>query len=147
MIYLVGEDARSVPDWFKRGLRNIDPALVCYYNRFQNHFCIDRCVHGSDCPSSDHISCQKASVHVFEHMSESVLDKIRSMDAWTKYGDNGETGLMRQRKERENAKAEWDAKAAEDAKQVWRDGFRDDRVQINKLVHLLQQHDVARVHK
>jgi hypothetical protein len=147
MIYLVGEDGRSVPDWFRRGLRNIDSALVCYYNRFQNQFCIDRCVHGSDCQAADHVSCQKTSVHIFEHMSETVLDTIRGMDAWTKYGDSGELGLLRQRKERENAKAEWDAKAQEDSKAVWRDGFRDDRVQVNKLVHLLQQHDVARVHK
>lgn len=144
-------DAPTIPEWFLTSLRAIDAGLVIYWNRHMNRFVIDRCI--NSVPHTHTPSCQRANVlicedeeHGYMGPCDRILDKIKSMDAWTKYGDSGEIGLMRQRKERENAKADFDAKAAEDAKAIWRDGFKDDRCQINKLVHLLQQHDVARVH-
>ena len=144
--------APAIPESFLEGLRGIDAGLCIYWNRFQHRFVIDRCINPA--PHTHSITCARANVlicedeeHGYMGPCDRILDRIRSMDAWTKYGDSGELGLMRQRKERENAKAEWDAKAKEEAKAVWRDGFRDDRVQVNKLVHLLQQHDILRPNK
>jgi len=145
-------DAPSIPEWFLVQLRSIDAGLVVYWNKFQNRFVIDRCINPA--PHTHTAACERANVmicedeeHGYMGPSDRILEKLRSMDAWTKYGSSGEPGLMRQRKERENAKAEWDRKAEEEARAIWRDGFRDDRVQVNRLVHLLQQHDVLRPNK
>lgn len=150
MIYLVGEDARSVPDWFKRRLRDIDRALVAYFNPFKEHFCIDRCIKGGDCLSSDHVSCEKTNVMVFDHMGEAALDKLKSMDAWTKYkaqGANDIEALLRQRRERESAKAEYDAKQKEKAREAYRDAAADNKRQLLKVYDAIKTHDLARPHK
>ena len=147
MIQLIGEDARSVPDWFKRGLKHIDSALVCYFNPFKRNFCVDRCVKGSDCLSSDHISCEKTNVHTFEHMSENVLDTLKGMDAWSNFGGNNEDALLRFRRKHEIAKEEFDAANKAAIRDNYRLGMLDDRAQINKALHLIQQHDVARVNQ
>jgi len=146
MIYLVGEDARSVPDWFKRRLRDIDRALVCYYNPFKGEFCIDRCVKGSDCLSSDHVSCEKTNVLLFPHIGEAVLDKLKGMDAWTKFGGNDEAALLRSRREHENAKAEHDEKVKASIAEDFKHATIDDKRQLQLAHHLIQQHDIARVH-
>ena len=147
MIHLVGEDARSVPNWFKRRLRDIDTALVVYYNPFRNVFCIDRCIKGSDCLSSDHISCEKSNVHIFPHISEKALDDLKSKDAWTKHGGKDLAAMLRQRMEREQAKAEFDARVSESIAQGFREAALDNKNQLRKAHHLIQQHDTARVHK
>lgn len=148
-IVLVGSEATQIPDWFRRRLKDIDRALVVYYNPLRSFFCIDRCVKGSDCLSEKHIECTKTNVLVFPHIGESALEKLKSMDAWTKtnaLGGDDEAALLKFRKEHEDAKAEYDANLREKAKQNWRDGLREDRVQLNKALHLIQQHDTARVH-
>lgn len=146
MIQLFGEDARSVPDWFKRRLRDIDTALVCYYNPFRMEFCIDRCIKGSDCLSSDHVACQKVNVMLFPHMGEAALDKLKSMDSWTNFGGNDEAAIARSRRKHELEKEEWDAKQKAESLDMNRHAGLENRVQLNKALHLIQQHDTARVH-
>lgn len=146
-VILLGSEAREIPDWFRRRLRDIDPALVVYFNPFRNFFCIDRCIKGGDCLSTKHVECEKTNVMTFEHMGEAALESLKSMDAWTKTGGNDEAALLKFRKAHEDAKAEYDSKARETSREDYRHGMLDDRVQINKALHLIQQHDVARVHK
>lgn len=140
------EDGK-VPDWFKTRLRHIDPALVCYFNPFKRQFVIDRCIHGQDCLLSDHSFCQKTTVKLIPHITEGALDDLKGMDAWTNFGGNDEAALLRFRRDHENKKAEWDAKQEEKGRELMRDGLREDRVQINKALALIQRHDVARPHK
>lgn len=142
MIHLVGEDARSVPDWFKRRLRDIDTALVVYFNPFKNQFCIDRCIKGSDCLSSTHIECEKSNVHIFRHMGEAALDDLKAKDGWTKYGT-----LENQRRDRENQKAEYDAKQREAAREAYKEAGLDNKAQLHRALDLIKTHDCARVHK
>lgn len=146
-ILLVGSEATEIPAWFRRRLRDIDRALVVYFNPFRGIFCIDRCVKGSDCLSSDHISCEKSNVMLFEHIGEAAIEKLKSMDAWTNFGGNDEAALLRFRREHEIAKEEWDAKRREEAKQSYKDAQKDERLAVNHLKHLVEQHDIARVHK
>jgi hypothetical protein len=158
MIQLVGEDGCSVPDWFKRRLNDIDRALVCYYNPFQQQFCIDRCTKGSDCLSSDHLSCEKTNVMLFPHIGEAVIEKLKSMDSWSNFGVKGQAdalamingqltdSLLRARRKHEDEKAAHDAKVREDSRENHLLVARDNRVQLNKALHLIQQHDMGRVH-
>lgn len=149
-IILLGSEATEVPDWFRRRLKDIDPALVVYYNPFKQQFCIDRCVRGSDCLLSNHQFCEKTNVMIFPHIGEAAIEKLKSMDAWTQTGaagGNDESALLKFRKAHEDAKAEYDAKQKEEARENYRLGMLDDRVQINKALHLIQQHDIARPHK
>jgi hypothetical protein len=150
MIQLIGEDARAVPDWFRARLKDIDRALVVYFNPFQQQFCIDRCVKGSDCLLERHVPCEKTNVIMFPHMGEAALEKLKSMDAWTKTGASGgndEAALLRFRREHEIAKEEFDNKVREEARDGYRQGMLEDKPQILKALHLIQQHDVARPHK
>lgn len=147
MIQLFGEDARTVPDWFKRRLRDIDPALVCYFNPFRQVFCIDRCIKGSDCLSLAHVECEKANVMLFPHIGEAAIEKLKSMDAWAKTGGKDESALQRFRRGHEIAKEEHDAKVSEEIREGFHEHMVDDRAQINKALHLIQQHDIARPHE
>lgn len=142
MIHLIGEDARSVPDWFKRRLRDIDRALVVYFNPFKSKFVIDRCVKGSDCLSETHVECEKSNVMLFSHIGEAALEELKGMDAWTKFGT-----LERQRRDREIQKAEWDVKSEAEIRELYDNAAKDDKRQLREAFHLIQQHDTARVHK
>lgn len=146
-IILLGSEATEVPDWFKRRLKDIDRALVCYYNPFQQKFCIDRCTHGNDCLSEKHVECPKTNVMLFEHIGENAIQKLKGMDAWTKTGGNDDAALNRFKREHEIAKEEYDTKRKEEARQGYKEAILDNRQQINEALHLIQQHDVARVHK
>jgi hypothetical protein len=146
-IILVGSEATEIPDWFRRRLRDIDRALVVYFNPFRRQFVIDRCVRGSDCLSSDHISCEKTNVMLFDHVGEAAIEKLKSMDAWTKYGGKDEAALMRFRREHEIAKEEFDGKRRAEAKRSYNEAAKDERLAVNHLKHLVEQHDIGRVHK
>ena len=146
-IVLVGSESTEIPAWFRRRLKDIDRALVVYFNPFRRVFCIDRCVKGSDCLSSDHVSCEKTNVMLFEHIGESALEKLKSMDAWTRFGGNDEAALQRSRRTHEIAKEDWEAKRREEARQSYRETQKDERLAVNKLKHLVEQHDIARMHK
>lgn len=146
------ESAPEIPKWFLRQLREIDKGLVIYWNRFRGRFIIDRCIHANEHIGECTVSCERTNVMIVESQeggymppNERVIEKIKSIDAWTKYGA-GEAGLMRQRKERENAKAEHDQKQIEDAKDNYKRAMLEDRAQINKARHLIQQHDLERIH-
>ncbi len=147
MIHLVGEDARTVPDWFKRRLKDIDKALVCYFNPFRQIFCIDRCIKGTDCLSSDHVSCEKSTVLLFKHIGEEAINELKKMDAWTKFGGNDEAAMLRQRRERENAKADFDAKADADIREMWEENTKDNKRQVYEIYDTFKTFDMARVHK
>jgi hypothetical protein len=146
-IVLVGSEATEIPDWFRRRLRDIDHALVVYFNPFRRVFCIDRCVRGQECLLSEHLPCEKTNVMLFEHIGEAAIEKLKSMDAWTKFGGNDEAALLRFRREHEIAKEEFDAKRLAEAKKSYKDVQRDERLAVNHLKHLVEQHDIARVHK
>ena len=146
------ESAPEIPNWFKRQLRDLDKGLVIYWNRFRGRFIIDRCIHANEHMGECTASCERTNVMIVESPegsymppNERVIQNLKSMDAWAKYGD-GEAGLLRQRAERENAKAEYDAKLQEAAKDNYKRAMLEDRVQLNKARHLIQQHDLDRIH-
>lgn len=140
-------DAPTISASFLAGLHNIDPALVIYWNRFKQRFIIDRCIRGSECFSHGP-SCERANVLIVETPeglfmmpSDWTLDRIKAMDAWTNYGT-----LENQRRTRENAKADWNAKRHEESREAFREAALDNKAQVNEALTLIKRHDLARVH-
>lgn len=140
-------DAPTIPEYFLRGLKDIDSGLVIYWNRFRNRFVVDRCTRAE--PHTHGVSCERANVLIVEDDEKQfmmpcqwTLDKIKAMDAWTNYGT-----LENQRLARENAKADWDAKQKEKTKEEYRDAMLDDKRQLLRAIDLIQRHDVARPNK
>ena len=130
-----------------RGLRDIDAGLVIYWNRFKNRFVIDRCINPD--PHTHDARCERANVlmvedeeHGYMTPNDRVLDKIKAMDAWKNYGT-----LENQRRAREKAKAEHDAKVREDVRENYRLAMIDDKRQISQALDLIQRHDVLRPNK
>jgi hypothetical protein len=146
-VILAGAEATEIPDWFRRRLRDVDAALVVYFNPFRGVFCIDRCVKGQDCLSRDHASCEKTNVMLFEHIGEAALEKLKSMDAWTHSGGKDEAALLRFRRRHEIAKEEHDAKTDAEMRGEFRAKMLEDRPQLTEALTLIQRHDVARPHK
>lgn len=138
-IILTGADATAVPDWFKRRLRDIDLALVCYFNPYKNQFVIDRCAHGSDCLSSDHVSCPKMNVMLFPHIGEAALEKLKGMDSWAKFKT-----LDAFHRDAEQLKADWDAKAEASVRDDYKHAALDNRTTLLKTYDLIKQHDLSR---
>lgn len=137
-------DGPSVPAYFMESLRHIDPQLTCYWNRFRNRFVIDR---KTETGQTTNVLIVEAPDGAFMMPNDRALDQLRSMDAWSNYGGNDEAALLRMRRKHEIAKEEHDAKILESSRENYKHGMLDDRAQINKALHLIQQHDVARPHK
>lgn len=138
-------DAPTIPETFMRGLRALDPALVIYWNRFKHRFVVDRCILGHDVHGP---SCQRANVLIVETPeglfmmpNDWTLDKIKAMDAWTNYGT-----LENQRRTRENAKADWDAKRHEATREAFKEAAIDNKSQINEALTLIKTHDLHHIH-
>jgi hypothetical protein len=131
MIQLVGADARTVPEWFTRRLRDIDPALVCYFNSFKGAFMIDR--HARD----EHGNQTQTNVMTMPAISERFLEELKGMDAWTKFGS-----LENLRRDHENKKADFDAKAEQSIKDDMHHAALDNRRQMNEALTLVQRHNL-----
>ena len=139
-------DAPSIPESFLSRLRSTDANLVIYWNRFKNRFIIDRCTN-PDIHQHD-ASCVRTNVLVVESPdggymgpNDRVIDQIRGMDAWSKFGT-----IENYRRDHENKKAEHDQKAKESTRQAYREGMLDDKRQITQALDLIARHDVARPH-
>lgn len=131
MIYLTGEDATAVPEWFKKRLADIDSALVCYFNRFHNKFCIDRV-------TKDENGEQRSNVMLIPAISERFLEELKGMDAWTNYGS-----LEAMRRTHEDAKAAHDAKFEADMKDDLHHAAMDNKRQMHEALTLIQRHDLT----
>jgi hypothetical protein len=131
MIVLTGDDAREVPEWFKKRLRDIDTGLVCYYNRFHNKFCIDRV-------TKDATGEHQSNVMMIPAISERFLDELKGMDSWQKYGS-----LEAMRKSHEDAKAAHDAKFEADLKDDIHHAAMDNKRQLNEALTLMQRHNLT----
>src|SRR5579859_613682 len=146
-IVLVGSEATAVPDWFKRRLRDIDPALTCYWNPFHGQFTINRCGRGNECTHSDPHNCQWTHVMFFPHIGERAIEKLKGMDTWTQTnasGGNDEAALLKFRRGHEIAKEEFDAKRKDKAKAAYKEAMLDNRKQINEVLDTLKNQDIAR---
>jgi hypothetical protein len=129
----------EVPAWFKARLFDTDPNLVVYFNPFKQRWVIDRKAENG---LNTNVMIVQSEDGEFMPLSDSTLDRIKSMDAWKQYGSY-------EAFHRHNIQV-----AAEDAAKreaAIRENYRlnslDNKRQLRQVYNLIQRHDVARVNQ
>lgn len=140
--------APTIPDWFMTALRHIDPALFVLWNPNRGRWIIARCIRGDNTTHGEHDQkvCAQTLVLVVESelyggyvpLTEGTLDKLRSMDQWTKFKSAEEMqAALNDEETKQREKIDRDMR--EDIEHCGKDG----RVQLNRAHHLIQQHNLT----
>ena len=129
----------ELPDWFARGLKDLDPSLVCYLNPFKNRWVVDRKAENGQ---TTNVMVVQSEEGEFMPLTDNTLERIKSMDAWKQYGSY-------EAFHRHNIQVEVDAAAKRDAeiRENYRLNSLDNKRQLRQVYDLVQRHDVARVNQ
>lgn len=133
--------------------RLVDPALVCYWNPMRGRFVIDRCTH-PDSSSGLHkcdLACSKTNVMMVEgpdgkyrELGDDLIGFLHASDTWSKYGRLHAAERMDADISAIEEKDQ--SKRSELIDENWKNVAKDDKRTARKAFHLIQQHDVHRVH-
>lgn len=128
---------------FLRGLRNIDPMLLCYWNRFRGRWVIDRYSCANDghehklvCPRMNVLIVETAE-HEFQTLNERVYERLHEMDTWAK-ARSGDELNEQMLVEREAGKAAIDKSIRSDVRHI----ILDNKEQFRKIQTAIQTHDL-----
>lgn len=129
----------DVPASFERLLRDTDPNLVAYFNPFKRRFVIDRNVEGQQ---ATNVMIVQSEDGEFMPLTDNTIDRVRSMDAWSKFGSY-------EAFHRHNIQmaAEDEAKRKAEIKENYRLAGLDDKIQLNRAHTLTQRHDTHRINQ
>lgn len=136
--------------WTERLRKLVDPALICYFNRMRNVYCVDRCTN-PDASGGLHrcdLACLKSNVLVLspgEPPSDRTIERLKSMDTWSRYGREKAPAAMLLADATISAEDAARRKALID--QNWKHVVADNRHQLTKAHNLFKQHDMSRIHK
>jgi hypothetical protein len=140
-----------VPPWFAAALRETDPNLIVYFNPMRKRWVIDRCTRGGVHNAGAHLhtnECPRTNVTVVQDegqympLCQAVIDDLRSRDAWAQHGSS-EQFL----KVSDNAADEDEAARKRAIDVIYAETTKDNRRQLMRAFHLMQQHDTARVNQ
>lgn len=141
-------EAPSVPEGFREKLRQYDPTLCVSWNTFKKRFVIEQCVrHNSDTAEHTHVCLRNYVLLVQDPegcmlgLGEKVIEMIAQRDV-TKAG-YGPDDLDRFIRDMRNKRQEHYQKTERKMDQVIGEGARDNRRQLLKAVHLIQQHNLT----
>jgi hypothetical protein len=129
---------RIVPDWFRRRLKEIDPALKVYFNPIKQRWIIDRCTRDDANLHDDHTYCMSTNVMVVQDddkympLCDVVLDKIKASDVWAQFGNA--QNFERYLQKLDDANQE---KLRKDRRENTIHVTKDNRVTLNKAQSLL----------
>lgn len=150
-LFLPKDVERVVPPWFTAALRETDPNLMVYFNPMKKRWTIDRCTRGGVHNAGEHThtnECPRTNVTVVQDegqympLCQAVIDDLRSRDAWTKHGSLEQFELVSQNE------ADADLAARNKAIDViHHEATVDNRRQLMRAFHLMQQHDTARINQ
>lgn len=162
-IVLMGDCTPSFPEDFQRRLQAFDPALLITWHRpphwprkrhgvWKIEICMRHHGKGYDfqgLPLHDH-TCQRGYVLMCQDaegtpmpLGEWIFEKLREMrHNWESFGGNTERGVKNAIAESNRVEHEMTQRREAASEDVKRYNRKDKRVQINKLVHLVQQHDL-----
>jgi hypothetical protein len=142
---------RVVPPWFATALRETDPNLILYFNPQRKRWIIDRCTRGGvhNAGVHEHTNdCPRTNVRVVEDqgqympLCQAVIDDLRGSDAWARHTDVNQFMLSN-----DNAAAEDVADRKRKIDALHSEATRDNRRQLMRAYHLMQQHDTARINQ
>lgn len=162
-IVVLGEQTPSFPEDFQRKLQAYDRDLLVIWHRppfWPRHrrgvWKVERCIqhHGkgfdfSGLPLHDH-TCNRVYILMAQDadgtpmpLGEWVFEKLREMrHNWEAAGGDTERGVRNAIAESDRIEQEMTAKREAAAEDVKRYNRKDKRIQINKLMHLIDQHDL-----
>lgn len=129
----------DVPDWFTRGLKDLDPSLVVYFNPFKERFVVDRKAENGQ---TTNVMIVQSEEGEFLPLTDNILDRIKSMDAWKQYGSY--EAFHRHNISVAAADA---AKRDAEIRENYRLNSLDNKRQLRQVYDLIQRHDVARVNQ
>jgi hypothetical protein len=160
MIQIVGNAIPSVPEDFQRRLQSFDPDLYVVWHQSPfvkqaGRWKIERCVRhhaGFDLsgrPLHTHI-CERVYILMCQDeegtpkpLGDWVFAKLREMRAnWEALGGDTERAVKNAIAISNNIDQEREAKREADTQEMIRYNRKDKRVQFNKLLHLISQHDM-----
>ncbi len=139
-------NTRTVSASFLQRLKDTDSGLVVYFNPFKGKFVIDRCTnpdihtHGAACPRT-HVMFIETPEGNFMEPNDRAIDKLRSMDAWQKFGT-----AEKMLKAQESAEAEYKETVREEAREGYKEAMLDDKRQIQQAIDLIKRHTMHEVH-
>jgi hypothetical protein len=138
---------RAIPDWFTRGLHDIDPSLIVYFNHLRGRWIIDRCTAGGEKHTANHAhtaQCTTTNVRVVQDeageympLCPDVLDWLRAHDCWnqTKTAEQLVTELR-------NKDEAYQEKLKQDRRDNTHHRTMDNKRQLLKMKHLMDQHNL-----
>jgi len=137
------ENENKPTEAFVRGLREIDPLLICYWNRFRGRWVIDR--YSCDNDGHDHqIACPRQNVLIVESpereympLNERVYERLRAMDTWSQYKSADEWNEYTAA-QRDSHKQRVEKSIRDDVRHI----ILDDKEQFKKIQTAIQMHDL-----
>jgi hypothetical protein len=154
---VVGDTTPSFPEDFANRLKAFDPDLLITWHRpphwprsRRGVWKIERCArHRSDGGPHNHL-CHRVYILMCQDsdgtpmpLGDWVFEKLLEMRAnWEALGGDTERGVRNALAESDRIEQEMQQKREAAAEDVKRYNRKDKRVQINRLVHLVQQHDM-----
>jgi hypothetical protein len=139
--------SKEVPDWFLRAMRDIDPALIVYWNPIRKRFILDRCTAAGVHSAADHThtpECPRTNVKIvqgvdgeFMPLCESVLEWLRKNDTWNNHGSAEMfVGALA------TQDAQYQQKLAAERRDNTHRTTLENRRQLLKMKHLADQHSL-----
>jgi len=129
---------RVVPDWFLRLLKDVDPALCVFYNRFHDRWMIQRKAEDN---TQHHVLTVEGDNGEYMSLNERTIAKLKEMDTWSKYGSAENFHLSN-----ENTLAEDEAKRQAKIDDVYTHSAQINRRQLHEAHSLIQTHDMSEIH-
>ena len=129
----------EIPKWFLARLKDADPALIVYFNPFQRRYVIDRVVPGQ---VNTNVMVVQAENGEYMDLSDNVIDRVLSMDAWREFGSYEAFHRHNIQKEVESQ-----SKLEKQVKDSYHEAAVDDKIQLHRAYDLTQRHDTLRVNQ
>lgn len=161
-IVVLGESTPTFPQDFQNKLQDFDRDLLIAWHRpphwprsRRGVWKVERCTRHyagydfSGRPKHDH-TCQRVYVLMAQDedgtpmpLGEWVFEKLRQMRAnWERLGGDTKRGVRNALAESDRIEQELESKREADREDMIRYNRKDKRVQINRLVNLVEQHDM-----
>jgi hypothetical protein len=151
-VVLPGEtlDGPAVPDSFSQSLRQYDPTLLVTWNARRKRFVVEQCVeHLNPASATEHshlcrriyvVMAQDEEDQTMIPLGEKVMEMIRARDV-TKLGFGPEDTAKFIKKATDEI-VEHTAKVDKKCAEIVRDCRKDNKRQLRKAIHLMQQHSL-----
>jgi hypothetical protein len=146
----------DIGERFTRMLREVSRDLCVTYNDHKKRHCIEQCIeHHPDEKGNHWHLCRRIHVWLVQSedgdampLNDRVIEKIKSMDMYAKYGiDGSKESLEKFKRQSADRERERDEKIARATKEIAHLNRVDNKRHWRRLIDMIRRHDVYRPHK